>query len=102
MRDAVGVFAFGFESEDVILHFSQDEAPYIRTLPLHRSQQPVYEKETGGYTVKLHVKVTAEFINDCILRFGDKVRVVSPPSLAEHVTGIWKRAIDRYNTGRTV
>ncbi len=101
LRDAVGVFAFGFESEDVVLHFSPDEAPYIKTLPLHRSQQPVYENETDGYTVKLHVKVTAEFINDCILRFGDKVRIISPPGLAEHVAGIWQRAIDRYNAGQT-
>ena len=101
LRDAVGVFAFGFESEDVVLHFSPDEAPYIKTLPLHRSQQPVYENETDGYTVKLHVKVTAEFINDCILRFGDKVKVISPPALAEHVAGIWQRAINRYNAGLT-
>ncbi len=101
LRDAVGVFAFGFDSEDVILHFSVDEAPYIKSLPLHRSQQTVNESETDGLTVKMHVKVTAEFINDCILRYGDKVKVISPPGLAEHVAGIWQRASDRYNAGRT-
>ncbi len=96
LRDAVGVFAFGFDSEDVVLRFRVDEAPYIKSLPLYRSQQPVYENETDGYTVKLHVKVTAEFINDCILRFGDKVKVISPPSLAEHVADIWQCAFDSY------
>lgn len=98
LRDAVGVFAFGFESEDVILRFSVDDAPYIKSLPLHRSQQPVYENETDGYTVKLRVKVTAEFINECILRFGDGVKVISPKNLAEHVAGIWQSALDSYGT----
>ena len=51
--------------------------------------------------MKLHVKVTAEFINDCILRFGDKVKVISPPALAEHVAGIWEQAAKRYNKGKT-
>jgi predicted DNA-binding transcriptional regulator YafY len=97
LRDAVGVYAFGHESEDVILHFSTDAAHYVRSLPLHRSQQPVYENETDGYTVKLHVKVTAEFINECILRFGDDVKVISPQGLAEDVAAIWQRALKNYH-----
>ena len=48
-------------------------------------------------TVKMHVKVTAEFINDCILRYGDKVKVISPPGLAEHVADIWQRAFNSYH-----
>jgi len=93
LYDSVGVFAFGVESEDVILHFDDEMAPYIRSLPLHRSQEILPGNETGGLTVKLHVKVTPEFIADCILRFGDKVRVVSPESLAGEVRGIWQRAL---------
>jgi hypothetical protein len=44
-------------------------------------------------TIKLHVKVTPEFIKDCILRFGDKVKVISPKTLAAEVREIWERAI---------
>lgn len=93
-HDAVGVFAFGFETEDVILHFSNDKAPYIKTLPLHQSQTPVYENEPEGYTVRLHVKVTEEFINECILPYGDNVKIISPPGLAERVMKIWQNAIN--------
>ena len=93
LYDSVGVFAFGIKSEDVVLRFSQDEAPYIKSLPLHRSQQIIDDSEKEGMTVKLHVKVTPEFIKDCILRFGDSVRVVSPESLAAEVRGIWERAL---------
>ena len=93
LYDSVGIFAFGIDSQDVVLHFSPEEAPYIKSLPLHRSQQAVFESETDGYTVKMHVKITPEFISECILRFGDSVRVVSPESLAAEVRGIWERAL---------
>ncbi len=92
LYDSVGVFAFGIKSEDVVLHFSADEAPYIKSLPLHRSQQIIDNSETEGMTVKRHVKVTPEFIKDCILRFGDKVKVISPKTLAAEVREIWERA----------
>ena len=98
LYDSVGVFAFGVASEDVVLHFNEDEAPYIKSLPLHRSQKALYENETDGYTVKMHVKVTPEFINDCILRFGDMVKVISPQSLADSVRQIYLNAIALYST----
>lgn len=94
LYDSVGVFAFGVKSEDVVLRFSEDEAPYIRSLPLHRSQKILDDNGAEGMTVKLHVKATPEFIKDCILRFGDKVKVVSPQRLAAEVKDIWKRALD--------
>lgn len=93
LYDSVGVFAFGVKSEDVVLRFSEEDAPYIRSLPLHRSQQIIDDNETEGMTVKLHVKVTPEFIKDCILRFGDQVKVISPKSLAAEVREIWARAV---------
>ncbi len=97
LYDSVGIFAFGVNSEDVVLHFSEEEAPYIKSLPLHRSQQEEYEDGTGGYAVKMHVKVTPEFVKECILRYGDKVRVVSPEYLADSVCQIYERALNFYN-----
>jgi len=83
----------------VILQFNADEAPYIKSLPLHRSQQVLHENEMDGYTVKMHVKITPEFINDCILRFGDSVKVISPQSLAESVRQIYLNALELYSKG---
>ena len=93
LYDSVGVFAFGVKSQDVVLHFTEDEAPYIKSLPLHRSQQIIDDSETEGLTIKIHVKVTPEFIKDCILRFGDKVKVISPENLAAEVREVWERAL---------
>ncbi len=96
LRDAVGIMAFGFESEDVILKFNVDKANYVKTLLLHRSQEIVHEDESG-LTLKLHVKVTLEFIQECILRYGDAVKVISPPDLCEKVKQIYKNSFDAYN-----
>lgn len=96
LYDSVGVFAFGVKSEDVVLRFTGDEAPYIRSLPLHRSQKIIDDSLTEGLTVEIHVKVTPEFIKDCILRFGDSVRVVSPVHLADNVRDIHAKALERY------
>jgi predicted DNA-binding transcriptional regulator YafY len=96
LRDAVGVMAFGFESEDVILHFDSSEAKYIKSLLLHRSQE-VIQEDKDGITVSLHVKITWEFTMDCILRFGDRVKVIKPQSLANKVSEIYQNAIDSYN-----
>jgi len=95
LRDAVGIMAFGFESEDVILKFNTETANYVRTLMLHRSQEIVQDDETG-LTVKLHVKITLEFIQECILRFGFAVKVISPPGLRDKVRQIYKSTLEAY------
>jgi len=96
LYDAVGVMAFGIESQDVVLRFNNAEAPYVKTLMLHRSQK-VLEEDDAGITVSLHVKVTPEFIRDCILRYGDCIKVISPVQLADTVQLIYHRALDAYN-----
>ena len=95
LYDSVGVMAFGYESQDVVLHFSSTEAKYIKSLMLHRSQKIIAEDESG-ITVSLHVKVTREFIMECILRFGDSVKVLKPESLADEVNKTYRRAADSY------
>jgi len=97
LYDAVGVMAFGIESQDVVLRFNKAEAPYVKTLMLHRSQK-VLEEDDSGITVSLHVKATPEFIRDCILRYGDCVKVISPVQLADTVQLIYHRTLDLYES----
>jgi predicted DNA-binding transcriptional regulator YafY len=95
LYDSIGVDAFGYVSEDVILRFDSSEAKYIRSLMLHRSQV-VTDLDDGSIEVRMHVKVTREFIMDCILRYGDSVKVIKPDSLAAEVKKIYARVIERY------
>lgn len=95
LRDAVGVMAFGYESENVILYFDNSMTRYIESPLLHRSQE-ILSADDKGIFVKLHVKITTEFINDCILKYGNSVKVISPQSLVDEVIAIYKDVIDSY------
>jgi predicted DNA-binding transcriptional regulator YafY len=93
--DSIGVMAFGFDTEKVILQFNKEQAKYIQTLKLHRSQQTIEDNESG-LTISLNVKVTHEFIMDCVLRFGNNVKVLQPESLIRKVKETYKKAIENY------
>jgi predicted DNA-binding transcriptional regulator YafY len=95
LKDAVGVMAFDFKSEDVILEFTEEQSYYIRSLMLHRSQTLV-EKPDGGVIVHLHVKITPEFITECILKYGDGVKVIKPQSLVKQIREIYANALTYY------
>jgi predicted DNA-binding transcriptional regulator YafY len=91
--DSIGVMAFGFPSEDVVLEFESDQANYVKTLMLHRSQQ-ITDLDKGRISVSMHVKITHEFIMECVLRFGSSVRVVEPHHLADKVKAIHRKALE--------
>ncbi|MGE5406687.1 MAG: helix-turn-helix transcriptional regulator [Methanosarcina sp.] len=96
LHDAVGVMAFDFESEEVILSFTRDEADYIKSLMIHRSQKILNEDSDGNLTVSLRVKITPEFIYECILPYGNKVKVISPDYLVDEIKQIYVAALERY------
>ncbi len=95
LYDSVGVMAFGFPSEEVVLEFDKSQAQYVETLMLHRSQV-ITSLDGGRISVAMKVKVTPEFIMECILRFGSHVRVVKPQHLAGKVTEVYRQALDNY------
>ena len=95
LYDSVGVMAFDFPTEEVILRFDKAQAHYVDTLMLHRSQKEIASDEQGK-TYSFHVKVTPEFIMDCILRFGSEVKVLKPESLAKKVKSIYSSAFGKY------
>jgi predicted DNA-binding transcriptional regulator YafY len=98
LKDAVGVMAFSFKSQPVVLHFEKEEANYVRSLMLHRSQEITSTDPDGGITVHLNVKITPEFITECILPYGNRVKVLSPPSLVKKVKEIYTGALEKYGT----
>ena len=98
--DSVGVMAFGFETEEVVLKFDRSQAQYIKTLMLHRSQQIIEDSESG-LTVSLKVKITPEFIMECILRYGKDVKVLKPESLVKKVKDHYREALLSYDDLRT-
>lgn len=67
------------EIEEVILSFTETQSKYVKSFPLHHSQEEI-EPIDGEYTIKLILRPTFDFKRE-ILSHGDKVRVHEPESL---------------------
>ena len=63
------------------LLFTNEEAPYVITKPIHGSQKKKKHDE-NGLTVTIEVIPNIEF-EKLILSFGDKVKVMSPKKIAD-------------------
>ena len=63
------------------LLFTNEEAPYVLTKPIHGSQKKKKHDE-NGLTVTIEVIPNIEF-EKLILSFGDKVKVVRPKKIAD-------------------
>ena len=61
--------------------FTNEEAPYVLTKPIHGSQKKKKHDESG-LIVTIEVIPNIEF-EKLILSFGEKVKVVSPKKIAD-------------------
>ena len=79
--------AFGVETyepaQKIILNFTAFQSKYIKTLPLHSSQELIYEDETNCH-FSYFMHPTHDFVME-ILKYGEEVTVVSPDSLKQNL-----------------
>ena len=79
--------AFGVETyepaQKIILNFTAFQSKYIETLPLHSSQELIYEDETNCH-FSYFMHPTHDFVME-ILKYGEEVTVVSPDSLKQNL-----------------
>ena len=68
---------------EVILSFDPDQGKYIKTLPLHYSQQIIVDN-AEELRIKLLIYNTFDFRME-LLAHGNAVRVLQPESLAEEI-----------------
>ena len=81
------------DPEEVILSFSYEQGQYIKSYPLHHSQQIVIENEEE-IKLKLYIHITHEFVME-LLSYGEEVKIVSPEKLRNDIVQIYKRAIEK-------
>ena len=84
----------GEELQPVELWFSKQQLPYVETKPLHRSQEIVFKDEEGGI-VRLQLVVNYE-LEQLLLSFGEKVKVLSPASLKDKIMGRIQKSLQNY------
>ena len=75
--------AFGVETyspaEKIFLQFSNQQGKYIRSFPLHESQQIIQETE-NEIIVEVFIHLTNDFVME-LLKYGSDVQVLEPNSL---------------------
>ena len=91
--DIIGVTRLDKEVEEVVLKFTKEQAPYIETKPLHPTQKTQWEDKS----LIVNINVIPNFeLNTLILSFGDRVKVLSPISLAKQIKLITSRMAESY------
>jgi len=93
--DIIGVTRpFGEACEEVKLKFSQEQAPYVQTKPLHPSQRA---KTLDDGTLEVRISVVLNFeLERLLLSFGSRVEVLTPERLRDRIAGFHKDAAELY------
>lgn len=76
------------------LLFSNEEAPYIITKPIHGSQKKI-KLDENGLLISIEVVPNYE-LEKLILSFGDNVKIVGPKLFADKIKTRLKKSIDHY------
>ncbi len=80
--------------EEVILSFEPFQGKYIKSLPLHETQEILVDNDKE-VRVKLKVYVTVDFIME-VLSYGRTVKVIQPQNLIEELQEIYRLALQQY------
>ncbi|MFA5302769.1 MAG: WYL domain-containing protein [Bacteroidales bacterium] len=84
----------GPEPEDIVLSFNPLQGKYIKTLPLHESQQ-ILKDNDRELLVKLTLFVTHDLLME-ILSYGDNVKVIHPAGLVDEIRECYENALAQY------
>ena len=76
--------------EEIVLKYDSVDGAFVKTLPLHHSQQILSEDETG-ITVKLRLRITNDFVMELLSR-SRSVEVIKPYSLRKRLYDTYVKA----------
>ena len=94
-RHCYGIIARQNEKpEEVVLSFDPEQGKYIKSLPLHETQEILVDTE-DELRVKLMVHTTYDFVME-LLSHGSNVKVLRPTSLVEVLKADYERALKQY------
>ncbi len=82
------------EPQDIILSFDPFQGKYIKTLPLHDTQQVLVDND-DEMKIKLKLCLTHDLVME-LLSFGDNMKVIEPKSLADQIKQAHQKAYRQY------
>jgi predicted DNA-binding transcriptional regulator YafY len=93
-ENTIGLTYSNNKLEEVILSFTPLQAKYVKSLPLHKSQEIV--KETNKEVI-VKLKVIPNFeLKQKILMLGDQVKVIEPKWFAKDIKKVLKATLKFY------
>lgn len=84
----------GLEVTEIILSFSPLKGKYIKSLPLHHSQQ-VLTDDSMEVIIKLKLVITFDFVME-LMSHGADVKVIQPQSLIDDMKEIYSKSFNQY------
>ncbi len=82
------------EPQEIILSFDPFQGKYIKTLPLHNTQEILVDTE-AEMKIKLKLCLTHDLVME-LLSFGDNMKVIEPKSLADQIKQAHEKAYRQY------
>ncbi|MBV7441124.1 WYL domain-containing protein [Weeksellaceae bacterium TAE3-ERU29] len=83
-----------YKPKEIILSFKPFQGKYIKTLPLHESQEILVDND-NELRIKLKLFITHDFLME-LLSYGDTLRVLEPECLIKDLRDNLKRALMSY------
>ena len=84
----------GQKVQEVILSFNYFQGKYIKSLPLHESQQVLIDNEEE-LRIKLKLFVTHDFFME-LLSYGESLKVIEPENLIKDIKTSLKATLEQY------
>lgn len=84
------------EPEQIVLSFTPNQGRYIKSLPIHTSQE-ILKDDNKELRISLYLSPNFE-LRQQLLMYGSGVTVISPPSLRDEIKEELKRALDKYKS----
>lgn len=81
-------------TQKIVLSFTTFQAKYIKTLPLHETQEIISEN-TEECVFSINIHPTDDFIFE-LISYGDSVKVLEPKSLIETIKRKHQKALAQY------
>lgn len=94
-ENIIGIVCSENQPEKVILSFTPVQGKYIKTLPMHKSQQILID-DKSEFRISLYIIPNYEFTRQ-ILMHGDTVQVIEPGWLVGEIKENIRRTLKKYN-----
>lgn len=95
-KDVIGVTVISDRpTEKIVFRAKEEQAKYIETKHMHSSQATLSHNEDGTVDFQIEVIPNFELFKE-LLAFGDNIKVLLPPHIAQELANRIKRALAQY------